>query len=138
MGKILLAAAIAGSILLPEHVRLLACAMETEADERLGDYQIEAGRWVAHVALNRAETGWWGTLEETLQRDFHGIDRCVLPQQWSVDLAREVLRRQTDPTDSSLFVLSYSDLAKLGPGDPPVHCIGTDRAGLCFYRSWAW
>ena len=121
---------------LPADVRLLACAAQTEADGRLGPHQRMAGEWVAHVALNRADAGWWGTLEETLRRDFHGIDRCKEPEPWAVEAAMKAMG-EDDPTGGAYFVLSTTDLNNLG-WIKPTHSTENGRVGLHFYRRWNW
>ena len=119
----------------PPGLRLLACAAQTEAHP-LTAHRQEAGEWVAHVALNRADAGRWGTLEETLRRDFHAIDTCGQPEPWAVRAAISALV-QDDPTDGALFLLSLDDLDRLGWADP-VRCVRDDAHGLCFYRRWWW
>lgn len=121
---------------LPADVRLLACAAQTEADGRLGIKQYEAGRWVAHVALNRADAGWWGTLEQTLRRDFHGIHLCGEPEPWAVEVAMKAMG-EDDPTGGAYFVLSTDDLNNLGWMEP-TQSLENGCVGLHFYRRWHW
>lgn len=120
-----------------ENVRLMACAVQTEA-ANLGDWRDVAGLWTAHVAMNRAEAGWFGSLAETLKRDFHGVRHCDQPEPWAISLALEAITRTEDKADGSLFVLSDDDLTRLGPGGKPVRCFRGDRWDLCFFREWAW
>jgi hypothetical protein len=120
---------------LPPNVRLLACAAQTEAHP-LTMHRQEAAEWVAHVALNRAEAGWWGSLEETLLQDFHAMDQCSDPEPWAVQVALAA-RNEPDPTGGALFVLSLDDLNRLGYVEP-MHSFSDGRVGLCFYRRWHW
>jgi hypothetical protein len=134
---ILLLSALTTTVLpfpLPEDVRLLACAVQTEAYP-LRAHRNEAGAWVAHVALNRAATGWWGTLAETLVRDFHGVPGCGQPDPWATWVAVDAMV-EDDPTGGMLFVLSTADLDKLGWIEPG-RSFGDDP-GLHFYREWFW
>jgi hypothetical protein len=116
---------------------LLACAVQTEA-HLLGDHRIEAGMWVAHTAINRASVGWWGSLDDTLIRDFHGVAGCNQPEGWAIQAAQAAINNP-DPTLGSLFVLSLDDLERLGPADvDPIKCFEDRGKGLCFYKDWAW
>lgn len=120
----------------PAEMTLLACAVETEATAGLGPVQKEAGLWVVHVALNRAAAGWWGTLEETLRRDFHAIDRCDVPDPWAREVV-EMALDQEDPTGGAYFVLSTQDIARLGYIQP-THSFENGQVGLHFYNRWHW
>jgi hypothetical protein len=127
-----------GTLLLPitEDVCLLACAVQTEAGT-LGALRQDAGEWVAHVALNRAEAGWWGTLADTLRDDFHGIGACANPEPWALLVAARAMVRERDAAEGSLFVLSTADLDRLGWVEPARSFEG-GGVGLHFYRRWHW
>ena len=118
-----------------EHVRLMACAVQTEAS-LLGEWRVPAGMWVAHTAMNRAEAGWFGPLSETLREDFHGVRHCSQPEPWAISVAIQALMRTEDKAKGSLFVLSYDDLKRMGPGGHPVRCFEDGQSGLCFFGTW--
>jgi hypothetical protein len=128
-----------------EDLQLLACAIEGEVAGRLGPLRDEAGRCVAHVAMNRAEAGWWhdpslpgGALQQTLLADFHGMDPNCRLEVWALSIAWEAMHRTRDAAEGALFLLSFDDLREMGGSDSPVRCFEWGSAGLCFFMEWGW
>ena len=122
-----------------EIAHLLARAIEGEGVHLLGDARDRAGLLVAHVALNRAEAGWWGSLRETLERDFHGLAMVDDPQPWALALARKAIARTEDLAHGAYFVLSDDDVCTLGEHvGEAVAVVGDGEHRLFLFDRWWW
>ena len=113
----------------------------------------EVGRYLAHTIMNRWGKSWWRyidgkpcTFEERVTKDWHGVANVEIPEQWAVDIAREVVeaRRAGGPDggEGSLFMLSLEDLQahpywlERAEAMQPHKFIAENGAELWFFREW--
>ena len=94
----------------------------------------DAWRALMYVALNRHRSPAFPTARSFLQ-GFYRLDPS--PPSEAIEMAREVLAADEDPTDGCIYALSAQDLELLGierEGD--IVLTGNSVFQLHFYKSW--
>lgn len=88
---------------------------------------------IAHVALNRAETGWWEYTD-----GWNGYDPSLEPPLWARRIGERVALGHTeDPSGGCLFVLSGQDVEQLGfPIGKAEWSVVRGPWELHFYKEW--
>lgn len=89
---------------------------------------------VGHAIMNRLDDPRWSTVEEVINAPYQWNGRAT-PSSLAMHWARQVLRRDGDPTGGVVFVLSGEDKRNLGcdPGDVVYVNQGWSVHG---YREW--
>lgn len=93
-----------------------------------------AWRCLMHVALNRHQDPDFPTARRSLQ-GFYRLERS--PPLEAIEMAREVMMADDDPTEGSLYALSVQDLELLGiKRDGDFVLLGKGVFELHLFREW--
>ena len=93
---------------------------------------------VGQVVLNRLDAGWCSTIQSCVESGFWGAETILVPDQWALDLARDLLERREITKD--FYVFSAGDCKMLGLDmNETTHAVENDEYGLYFFdRELEW
>lgn len=89
---------------------------------------------VGHAIMNRLDDPRWSTIEEVINAPYQWNGRAE-PSSLALYWARQVLRRDSDPTGGMIFVISGDDEVRLGCPAGDVVYVNGDHS-VHGYREW--
>lgn len=93
--------------------------------------------WVGWVAKNRLMHGGYGDTIKEVSAGFFGYKEGRQPKQLYIDLARQVMESENDPTGGCLYCLSQTDIEHLGVRPEQADTVtGHGRSTWYFFKKW--